>query len=253
VAVVLPGSGSDEVLVRAAFADPLRAVGVTLRAVSPRREADVVAGYRSALDDALDRAVAEGGALLVGGVSLGAHVAAAWAAERLPVAGRRLAGLLLALPAWTGPAEDAPAALAARATAALVRAGGVDTAVAAARAGSPPWLAAELARAWAVYGPGLAGALDTAASEPAPDTAALGSLAVPAGIAALVDDAVHPLAVAEHWRRALPRAACCTATLAAFGSDPAVLGRAAVLAWLRAATAAGGGDGRWAGRGPGRR
>jgi hypothetical protein len=272
VAVVLPGSGSDEVLVRAAFAEPLRAVGVALHAVEPRRGADVVAGYRADLDSALDRALDEGRQLLVGGVSLGAHVAAAWAAERLPVAGARLAGLLLALPAWTGPPGDAPAALAARATAALVRAGGVDAAVTAARAGSPPWLAAELARAWAGYGAGLADALDAAAREPAPDAPVLRSLTAPAGIAALADDPVHPLAVAEHWRRNLPRAERCRATLAAFGADPAVLGRAAVLGWLRAAhvertrpeggrftgsapaaTAPGGGGGRSGAPGPGRR
>jgi pimeloyl-ACP methyl ester carboxylesterase len=272
VAVVLPGSGSDDVLVRAAFEEPLRAIGVTLHAVEPRRGSEVVAGYRADLDGALDRALAGGRKLLVGGVSLGAHVAAAWAAERLPVAGPRLAGLLLALPAWTGLPGDAPAALAARATAAMVRAGGVDAAVTAARAGSPLWLATELARAWAGYGAGLAGTLDAAAREPAPDAPALRSLTAPAGIAALADDPVHPLAVAEHWRRLLPRAERCTATLASFGADPAVLGRAAVLAWLRAghaersrpeggpftgrapaATAPGGGDGRSGAPGPGRR
>jgi pimeloyl-ACP methyl ester carboxylesterase len=234
VAVLLPGSGSDEVLVRAAFAGPLRAIGVSLQAVVPRWGGDVVTGYRAELDRALGWARGNGVRLLVGGVSLGAHVAAAWAAERLPAAGDRLAGLLLALPAWTGPPGNAPAALAARATAGLVRAGGVEAALAAAMHGSPPWLAAELGRAWPRYGPGLAAALDAAAAEPGPDAAALRALTVPAGIAALTDDQVHPLAVADRWQRLLPRAVRCTADLAAFGADSAVLGRAAVLGWLRA-------------------
>jgi pimeloyl-ACP methyl ester carboxylesterase len=228
-AVVLPGSGSDEVFVRAVFAAPLRALGIDLRTVKPRPGGDVVAGYRAGLDAAL----AGPGPVLVGGISLGAHVAAAWAAEQPTGAG--LAGLLLALPAWIGPPRDAPAALTARATAAYARTGGVEAAVAAARAGSPPWLAAELARAWPRYGTGLADALDAAANEPAPDAAGLRSLAVPAGIAALVDDPVHPLSVAEHWCAQMPRAALVSAPLAAFGTDPAVLGRAAVLGYLRAA------------------
>jgi pimeloyl-ACP methyl ester carboxylesterase len=232
---VLPGSGSDEVFVRAAFAEPLRGVGVALHVVAPRRGGDVVDGYRAELAAALEAALDGAGPVLVGGISLGAHVAAAWAAERRAAAGSNLAGLLLGLPAWTGPAGAAPAALAARATASQVRAGGVAAAVAAARAGSPPWLADELARAWSRYGTGLAAALEAAAAEPAPDEAALRSLAVPVGIAALVDDPVHPLVEAERWQRTLPRAVHQTATLAAFGADPAVLGRAAVLGWLRAA------------------
>jgi pimeloyl-ACP methyl ester carboxylesterase len=197
--------------------------------VAPRPGGDVVAGYRAALDAASERP----GPFLVGGISLGAHVAAAWAAERAPAA---LAGVLVAMPAWTGAADGAPAASAARATAAQVRAGGLAAAVGAAQAGAPQWLADELARAWAGYGAGLADALDAAADQPAPDLAALGSLAVPVGIAALVDDPVHPLTVAHAWTQALPRAAICTTTLTALGADPAVLGRAAVRAWHQAVT-----------------
>lgn len=227
---MLPGSASDEVFVRAAFAGPLRAVGITLFAPSPRHGADVVDGYRAALDAELERAVVAGERLLVGGVSLGAHVAATWAASRTPP----LAGLLLALPAWSGPADGAAAAIAARATADLVRGGGVTAALDAARAGSPPWLAAELNRAWPRYGAGLAAALDAAAAEPGPDAAALGSLTAPAGLAALVDDPVHPIGEARRWQALLPRAVLHSATLAAFGADPEVIGRATVLGWLQA-------------------
>lgn len=212
------------------FGAALAVLDITLHAVRPRHGCDVVTGYREALDAALR----EPGPVLVGGVSLGAHVAAAWAAGRAPGTGP--AGLLLALPAWTGPAGDAPAALAARLTAGTVRAAGVDGAVRAARQGTPPWLAAELERAWTGYGPGLADALEAAAAEPGPDPAALRSLAVPTGLAALVDDPVHPLAEAQRWRELLPRAALRTTSLAAFGADPAVLGRAAVLGWREAAS-----------------
>lgn len=245
-AVVLPGAGSDEQFVRRAFARPLRALGIDLVAPAPAPGRDLVSGYRAALDGACDSAhdSAPGG-LLVGGISLGAHVAAGWAREQRP---DRLSGLLLALPAWTGRAETgradgAPAAQAARATADLVRTAGLQGAVDVARAGSPPWLATELERAWRRYGPGLAASLDAAAQEPAPDADALRSLAVPTGIAALVDDPVHPLVEARRWTALVPGAVLHTATLAAFGADPEVIGRAAVLGWLRSRVSpAGGGD-----------
>lgn len=231
-AVVLPGSGSDDVFVRSAFAAPLRAAGIALVAPAPRRGRDVVAGYRAALDAALERA---DGPLLVGGVSLGAHVAVRWAARAAagPAAGR-VAGLLLALPAWGGDPADAPAALAARLTAAQVRAGGLAAAVDAARAGAPAWLADELARAWAAHGTDLAAALDAAAAEPGPSRADLAGLDLPSGVVGLTGDAVHPLAEARRWTELLPRAVLETSTLDAFGADPAVLGRAALTGWRRA-------------------
>jgi len=58
---------------------------------------------------------------------------------------------------------------------------------------------------------------------------------VPVGLAALVDDAVHPLGLAQQWHAALPRSALVSTRMSTFGADPAALGRATVLAWLRAA------------------
>ena len=223
-AVLLPGSGSDERFVRSVFALPLAGIGVELVAPVPRRGGDVVVGYREALE------TAGPGPLLVGGVSLGAHVATRWAVGAPP---GRLAGLLLALPAWTGPPGGAPAALAASLTAAYARTGGVDAALAAA-AGAPEWLLAELGRAWAGYGDGLADALEGGAAELAPTEAELGGLDVPVGLAALVDDPVHPLEVAQRWHAALPRSALVTTRMSTFGTDPEALGRATALAWLRA-------------------
>jgi pimeloyl-ACP methyl ester carboxylesterase len=227
-AIMLPGTASDDRFVRSVFARPLAAVGIDLIVPPLRRGADVIADYR----EALDRAALLSGPLLVGGISLGAHVAARWA-TRTPV--RRLAGLLLALPAWTGPSDGAPAALTARLTAAQVRSGGRAAALASAAAGAPPWLAAELGRAWPRHGDGLAPALEAAAAESGPTVDELAGLDVPTGMVALVDDPVHPLAVAEQWQRLLPRSTLVTTRLGAFGHDRETVGRAAVLAWLRAA------------------
>jgi pimeloyl-ACP methyl ester carboxylesterase len=232
VAVLLPGSGSDAVFVRRAFEGPLRAFGIPVQALPPTPGADLVAHYRRALDAALDA----GRPVLAGGISLGAHIAASWAADRRDAG---VVGLLLALPAWRGPAGSAPAALAARLTAAQVRREGTAGAVAAARGGgAPDWLVAELARAWAGYGGGLADALEAAAATAGPDDTALATLRMPVGVVGLTGDPVHPHAEAAAWARRIPAAQLCTASFTAFGTDPAVLGRAALLAWLRAAALA---------------
>jgi pimeloyl-ACP methyl ester carboxylesterase len=221
--------------VAAAFTGPLRAVDVRLVAVDPRPGRGVVAGLLTDLGRAARAAADRGDALLVGGVSLGAHLAVRWAAEHPGAVG----GLLLALPAWTGDPAGAPAALAARHSAARVRAVGTAGALAEVAATAPRWLAEELARAWSGYGAELASSLEAAAAAPGPTPAELGRPTAPAGLAAVPGDAVHPVAVAREWREHLPRAALVTAGPAAFAADPAVLGRAAVLAWLRARSPAG--------------
>jgi len=212
-AVLLPGTASDEVFVRSVFEEPLAQVGIGVTAPPTVS----VEEHLAALDAAWT-----GTPLLVGGVSLGAHVAAAWAV-RHP---ERCAGLLLALPAWTGDAGDAPAALSARAGAAIVERDGVDAAL----VGVDGWLGAELSRAWRRHGPGLAPTLRAAARSAAPTTAELAGVRAPAGVAACTDDPIHPVGVARSWTVALPRAELRTTTLTALGVDRAALGRAAVLA-----------------------
>ena len=102
--VLLPGTGSDDNYVRRAFSGPLQGVGAVL--VTPPPQPDrLIDGYRSALDDA-----ARAGPIGVGGVSIGAAVAAAWALDH-PA---RAVAVLAALPPWTGAPGSAPAALAAR-------------------------------------------------------------------------------------------------------------------------------------------
>ncbi|WP_018684673.1 alpha/beta fold hydrolase [Actinokineospora enzanensis] len=226
VAVLLPGTGSDEVFVRDVFSRPLRAVGLRLCAPRPQPGKDLVKAYLAALD-----AAAADGQVIVGGISLGAHLAAGWALRNPD----RCAGLLLALPAWSGcPTADTPAALAARYSAADVRARGTAAALASATAGVPGWLAAELSRAWTGYGSGLADALEIGAEHPAPALAELAMIMAPAGVAGCVDDPVHPVEVARSWTAALPNGRLNETRLALVGADPAALGRAAVQAWLRA-------------------
>lgn len=230
-AVLLPGSGSDDVFLAEAFAQPLAAAGVQLHAhrpsVQPSGAASVVADYVAALDDAASTA---GSKLLVGGVSLGAHVAVQWAARRPECC----AGVIAALPAYVGQPDGAPAAVAARASAALVRAEGLTRALQVATADVPGWLAVELTRAWSGLGGVLAAGLDAAASHPAPELSELRRLAVPVGVIGCVDDAVHPVQVARTWASVIPRAGLAEFTFAELGADRSTLGRAAVTA-LRSA------------------
>lgn len=225
IAVIVPGTGSDEVFVSSVFAGPLAAIGADLVAVPPQPGKDLVSAHLAALDTA-----AEQGPILVGGISLGAHLAAQWALANPD----RCRGVFLAMPAWLGPAADAPAAIAARTGADTVDALGVEATLASATADVAPWLAGELSRAWRRHGEGLAPSLRAAAGHPAPRAEDLARLRVPAGVAACTDDPVHPLAVARSWAHALPCSSLGTTTLAALGADRESLGRAVVLAWLRA-------------------
>ncbi|SDY32269.1 hypothetical protein SAMN05421504_105154 [Amycolatopsis xylanica] len=226
VAALLPGTGSDETFIREVFAGPLAAVGVRLIAPAPPRGADLVRGSLAALDEI---AAGADGPILVGGVSFGAHVAAAWAVRE----NSRCAGLMAALPAWNGEPGSAPASLAAKLSADLVAANGLEPALAASVDGVPRWLADELTRAWRGHGDALAGGLRAAAGYPAPTLADLAKVDVPAGIATCVDDPIHPTKVAYDWAGALPRAAVVETTLTALGEDRESLGRATVLALLR--------------------
>lgn len=224
VAVMLPGTGSDEVFVDAAFGAPMASVGIRLVAPRPEPSDLVAAGLR-----AFDAAAAEA-PVLVGGVSFGAHLAATWAIGNRD----RCAGLLAVMPAWTGPADGSPAARAANASASLIREHGLPAALDVATGGVAPWLATELRRAWPRQGRDLVAGLTAAAAHPAPDLAELSTLDVPAAVVTCTDDAVHPADVAYAWVGALPDATLATTTLDAVGADPATLGRVALEAYDRA-------------------
>jgi pimeloyl-ACP methyl ester carboxylesterase len=218
--VLLAGTGSDDDYICRAFAGPLHGVGAMVLAPPPQ-PAHLIAGYLAALDNA-----ARSGPIAVGGVSLGAAVAAAWALANPDHA----VAVLAALPAWTGDPGTAPAAQAARASARQLRRDGLTAATMQMRASSPPWLAEELARSWRGQWPQLPDAMEEAAAYVAPSRAQLERLVAPLGIAAAVDDPIHPLEVAIEWAAAAPHAALQTVTLDQIGADPAALGTACLAA-----------------------
>lgn len=212
--VVLPGTGSDDDYVRRVFAGALNEAGAVLVAPPPRPER-LVDGYLRALDDA-----ARAGPVCVGGISIGAAVATAWALAHPD----RTVAVLAALPAWAGVPGSAPAALAARYTAARLRSDGLAATTMQMRSSSPPWLGDELARSWRAQWPQLPDAMEQAAGYVAPSHADLSRLSAPLAVVAAVDDPIHPLQVAVDWVTAAPRAALRTVTLEQFGADTAALG-----------------------------
>jgi pimeloyl-ACP methyl ester carboxylesterase len=219
-AVVLPGTGSDDDYIARAFGGPLREAGAKLLAPPPQ-PTRLIGGYLSGLDDA-----AREGPIVVGGVSIGAAVAVAWAL-RHP---ERTVAVLAALPAWTGAPGSSPAAIAARYSAQRLREDGLEATTTQMRASSPPWLAEELTRSWRSQWPHLPDAMDEAAGYVAPTDAQLQRLAAPMGVAAAGDDPIHPLDVGRHWAAVAPHAALRTVTLDQIGADPAALGAACLAA-----------------------
>ncbi|MFI9386078.1 alpha/beta hydrolase [Kutzneria sp. NPDC052558] len=226
-AVLLPGTGSDDVFIRSVFTVPLTAAGVTLVAPEPVPGPDLGHRHRLSLDAAFDAH----GPVLAGGISFGAHLAAEWACAHPS----RCAGLLLALPAWHGSPVDCPASVAARHSASLVQRDGLDATLASAAADVPTWLADELSRAWRRHGSGLVDSLLAAADRPAPTLGQLAALDIPVGIAAVRDDPLHPASVAAQWAAAIPGAELRSLSFADFGADRSALGRAAVEAWQASA------------------
>jgi pimeloyl-ACP methyl ester carboxylesterase len=218
--ILLPGTGSDDDYVDRAFAGPLGDAGAVVRAQPPQAR-HLIDGYLAALDNAARR-----GPIAVGGVSIGAAVAAAWALAHP----HSTVAVLAALPAWTGVPDRAPAARAARHSAQQLRRYGLSEATTQMRASSPPWLGEELTRSWLAQWPQLPDAMEEAAAYIAPSRAALRRLAAPLAVAAAVDDPIHPLQVAVEWVGAAPHAALRTVTLGQIGANPSALGAACITA-----------------------
>ncbi|RFD25516.1 hypothetical protein MUBE_08030 [Mycobacterium uberis] len=218
--VLLPGTGSDDDYVYRAFSGPLHRVGAVVLTPPPQPDR-LIDGYLSALDEA-----ACAGPIGVGGISIGAAVAAAWALAHPELA----VAVLAALPAWTGPPGSAPAALAARYSASQLCRDDLAATTTQLRASSPPWLADELARSWRRQWPRLPKAMEEAAAYVAPSCAELAQLAAPLGVAAAVDDPIHPLQVGVDWVTAAPHAALQTVTLNQIGTNTAALGAACLAA-----------------------
>jgi pimeloyl-ACP methyl ester carboxylesterase len=218
--VMLPGTGSDDDYITRAFSRPLHEAGAQVLAPQPQPN-QLIDSYLTALDDAARRAP-----IAVGGVSIGAAVAVAWALQHPD----RAVAVLAALPAWTGLPEDAPAALAARHSAQLLRHDGLAATTTQMRASSPPWLADELSRSWRSQWPHLPDAMEEAAAYVAPTRAQLRQLRVPMGVAAAADDPIHPLEIGMEWAAVAPHAALRTVTLDQIGADPTALGAACLAA-----------------------
>ena len=168
-------------------------------------------------------------ARVAGGTSLGAHVAAAYAATHHADA------LLLAIPGWLG--AGSPTALANAAVAAELAATGVRATLdrIAADPAVPRWVVIELERSWPRHDPeSLVAAFTAVSRDPAPDRAALAAVTAPAGVVGLVDDPAHPFAAAEAYATALLRAALESLSLAEWGERRSILGDAALAACRRA-------------------
>lgn len=213
--VALPGTGSDADFAARAFGSAAAAHGLRFRAVEPDPRA-VIASCAAALTEA-----AEQGPVLAAGISLGAAIALDWARAHPD----RVAGVITALPAWTGADTAAcPAALSAAVTAEQLRADGLDAVLARMRASSPTWLADALTQSWRGQWPHLPRALDEAAGYGWPTVDQLAASTVPVAVVGAEDDPVHPIAVAEQWAATLPQAGLRRVTLTALGADPAILG-----------------------------
>ncbi|WP_375486266.1 alpha/beta hydrolase, partial [uncultured Mycobacterium sp.] len=201
--VVLPGTGSDDDYVARAFSGPLHKAGAVVIAHRPQ-PGRLIDGYFAAMD-----AAAAAGPIAVGGVSIGAAVAVAWALDHPESA----VAVLAALPAWTGAPASAPAADAARHSAHQLRRDGLAATTTQMRESSPRWLGDELARSWQRQWPRLPDAMDEAATYVAPTCAELARLAAPLAVAVATDDPIHPVHVGVEWVNAAPRAALRTVTL----------------------------------------
>ena len=212
-AVVAHGAGSSADFVRRAFAAPLAEVGYDVVSWDRRTPVESAAGEFADL-------VARSSATLVGGVSVGAILAIGYA-----IAHPQLDGMLVALPppppSTSETDADSPGDLAefiGRATRDAV-----------------PWVADEIRAAWPAYGlDGLLRELRSAAVANPPAAEELAACQPPVGVVALADDPVHPAAVAEAWRQAMPHAALETVQLHEPAAGVSVIGAAAVRAWQRA-------------------
>ncbi len=223
VAVVAHGSGSCERFVRRALGPALAGAGFRLVALRDRSgDVETVTRGLGALADRHRAAI-------VGGVSLGAH-----AAVRVAVRRPGLDGLLLVLPAWTGPPGRVAALSesAADQVCADLAVGGM--AAAAARVVGSGWAGEELAASWPGYGgPGLVAALRATARSRGPTVGELRAVRCPTSVVAVRADPFHPIEVAAAWARAVPGAILTVVGPSALARDRSVLGVAAVGGWLR--------------------
>ena len=226
--MVLHGSGSDAAFVRSAFEVPLARQGLRLLAPEDRTGDPLAMAHRLGQ---LVRSRAD--ITIVGGVSVGAHAVARWAAHDRSAA--QIAGLLLVMPAWTGT-RAAAAELTAHSAKALRR-NGVHTELL--RLGLDPevardWVMEELSRAWPQQVASLPDSLLQTAQSRGPLLSELSRIRIATGVVALDDDPLHPASVAEEWAARLRFARLTRVARHAPATDRSVFGAAAINALLRA-------------------
>jgi pimeloyl-ACP methyl ester carboxylesterase len=233
-ALIAHGAGSSGEFVRQAFGPPLLTAGWRLVSYDLRGHAGssaVTEPERLGLSDHvadLGVLARRFGASLLGGVSMGAH-AAVLAAPKL-AHGVEPAGLLLALPAWTGEPDVVAAANAVQA--AEIAAIGVPPVLRRICSDHPGWVADELASTWPRHVPeAFVAVLRGLARSAAPAPRDLGALTEPVGLVALADDPMHPAGVAQQWAEIIPSSRLVTLPFQAPAADRSVLGRACLQAW----------------------
>lgn len=227
--IAMPGTGSDDDYIRRAFGPASRLLDVELIAVKPT--ADLIPGFIRALDSA----AREHESVLVGGVSIGAVTALRWAldGQSAHAGTATCAGVLAALPPWSGQPSGSLAAASARLTADAIERDGLDATIATMVSTSPEWLGVELSRSWRAQSRDLVAQLRAASQCVAPTPDEISTLTVPLAITAAVDDPLHPRDIAEEWSAAAPCAEVVDVGLTQWGTDPSVLGTACARAWLR--------------------
>jgi pimeloyl-ACP methyl ester carboxylesterase len=217
VVVALPGAGSGAAFMSELFGPAAAKAGLPFFPVEPDPNA-----VRASYEQALDTAVRKQGTVLVCGFSIGSHIGADWASRHPD----QCAGVLACLPAWLGDPSGAAAAENAKHTAKLLREQGLDTALRAMQAGSPPWVAQRLTLSWTAQWPGLPNAFDEVSRTALPTETALRALSVPVVLGAVLGDPIHPAEAARQWLEALPHGAIVERDFTEVGLDPAGLGHA---------------------------
>lgn len=192
--VMAHGAGSSSDFLRSAF--PPEAVGVAECVMVDDRTGNLAhVMNRIAAMATPDRPT------VLGGVSLGAHAAAALLARGdLP---EHVVGGLLVMPAWTG--EPGPTADMTAAAAAALESLGPSEVLA--HLDPDDWVTPLLASAWAQRSPDdLVAELRRASQSPGPTEQQLRDIQVPVAIVALRDDPLHPQSVATSWAALIPQA-----------------------------------------------
>jgi pimeloyl-ACP methyl ester carboxylesterase len=196
-----------------------------LLAVDGRGDLDTVVDRIASTSSAV---AAEGRRLaLAGGISLGAHAVATWAAGSR---GTDLPALVLTMPAWIGT-PDAVAALTAASADEIEREGTAGILARLTAGAGGDWVVEELVAAWTDADPAtLPRSLRAAASSRAPTLEELARIRARTVVVALADDPLHPQSVAEAWADAIPGARLVVVPRHAPSADRAALGRAAMAA-----------------------